>query len=170
MPGSPASVPNETFVITRVVAAPRDRVWDAWTKPDLYARWFGPKGCITTVKTADVRPGGLLHSRLDTPDGGTMWARCVYRTVAAPSHLVWVQSFSDEHAAISRAPFFGGRWPREMLTDVTFADEGAGTRITLTWTPLEAEADEKANFVGNIPSRHGGWGGTFDQLDAFLAG
>ena len=64
-----ATSPQENFVTTRVFAAPRARVWDAWTKPEQYARWFGPKGCTTTVKSADVRPDGLLHSRLDTPDG-----------------------------------------------------------------------------------------------------
>jgi uncharacterized protein YndB with AHSA1/START domain len=93
-----------------------------------------------------------------------MWARAVYREVVAPSRLVYVQSFSDERAAICRAPFFDGRWPLEMLTVVTFEEEGRVTRVTLTWTPIDAEADERTNFVSNIPSMHGGWGGSFDQL------
>ena len=51
-----------------------------------------------------------------------------------------------------------------MLTTVMFEEEGSGTRVTLTWSPLNAEADEQANFVSNIPSMHGGWGNSFDQL------
>ncbi len=165
-----AEAPTETeFVITRVFNAPRHQVWEAWTNPEHYARWFGPKGCTTAVICADIRPGGMLHSRMDTPDGTTMWGRCIYREVTEPSRLVWVQSFSNAEADIVRAPFFDGRWPREMLTDISFEDEGAGTRVTLTWSPVNAEDDERANFVANIPSMHGGWGGSFDQLDAFLA-
>ena len=49
------------FRITRRFAAPRDRVWDAWTRPEQLARWFGPKGVTTTVLSFDLRPGGGLH-------------------------------------------------------------------------------------------------------------
>jgi uncharacterized protein YndB with AHSA1/START domain len=158
----------QVFVITRTFKAPRARVWDAWTKPELFAQWYGPKGCVTTIKSADVRPGGTVLAWMDTP-GGALWGRFVYRDMTAPSRLVWVQSVSNEEGEITRAPFFGGRWPREMLTEVVFEDLGVETRVTLTWTPLNAEDDERANFVGNIPSMHGGFGGSFDQLEELLA-
>jgi uncharacterized protein YndB with AHSA1/START domain len=99
-----------------------------------------------------------------------MWGRAVYREVIEPSRLVYVQSFSDESGAIARAPFFDGRWPMEMLTIVTFEEETDGTRVTLTWAPINEEADERANFVSNIPSMHGGWGNSFDQLAELVAG
>jgi uncharacterized protein YndB with AHSA1/START domain len=159
----------EEFAITRVFNAARQRVWQAWTKPDQFTRWFGPRGVTTTVKTHDLRPGGILHSRMDTPDGGQMWAKFVYREVVAPSRLVWVHSFSDENAGVTRAPFFDGNWPLELLTTVTFEDEGTGTRVTLSWTPLNATSTERLTFANNMPSMNQGWTGTFDQLDAFLA-
>ena len=161
--------PDDTFVMTRVFNAPRLRVWDAWTKPEQFAQWFGPKGTRATVRTLDLRPGGTMHASMESP-GGRMWAKFVYREVVAPSRLVWVHSFSDEHAAITRAPFFDGNWPLELLATVTFADEGAGTRVTLTWTPLNATEIERQTFVANRPSMTHGWTGTFEQLDAFLAG
>jgi uncharacterized protein YndB with AHSA1/START domain len=164
--GAPA---HAEFVITRTFNAPRARVWDAWTKPELMVQWLGPKGTVGTTKSADVRPGGMLHWRMDAPNGSTMWGRAVYREVIEPSRLVYVQSFSDEQANITRAPFFDGRWPMEMLTTVVLEDDGAATRVTLTWAPINAEADERANFVSNIPSMHGGWGGSFDQLGRLLA-
>jgi uncharacterized protein YndB with AHSA1/START domain len=160
----------DTFVITRVFNAPRQAVWDAWTKPELLERWSGPKGTKITVKAHDLRPGGILHSRLDAPDGGRMWGKYVYREVSAPSRLAWAHSFSDEHANVTRAPFFDGKWPLELLTTVTFADEGAGTRVTLTWTPLNATDTERETFTANMKSMHQGWTGSFEQLDAFLAG
>jgi len=160
----------DTFVITRVFNAPRQRVWDAWTKPEQFGKWFGPKGVTATVKTHDLRPGGILHSSLASPDGRTMWAKFVYREVSAPSRLVWVHSFSDEHANVTRAPFFDGNWPLELLTTVTFADDGAGTRVTLTWTPLNATDIERQTFAANMPSMNQGWTGSFEELDAFLTG
>ncbi|MEG3144118.1 SRPBCC domain-containing protein [Sphingomonas sp. RT2P30] len=155
------------FVISRHFAAPPERLWEAWTDPAQMAQWLGPKGTTGTTLAADVRPGGLLHWRMDGAEG-SMWGRAVYREVIAPSRLVYVQSFSDDAGAITRAPFFEGRWPLEMLTIVTFELDGDGTRVTLTWRPLDAAADELANFVSNIPSMHGGWGNSFDQLAALI--
>ena len=157
------------FVITRTFVASRARLWQAWTDPAQMAQWLGPKGTTGTTLAADLRPGGLLHWRMDGADGSVMWGRAIYREVTPPARLVYVQSFSDESGGIARAPFFDGRWPMEMLTVVTFEEDGAGTRITLTWSPLDAEADERANFIANIPSMHGGWGNSFDQLDALIA-
>jgi uncharacterized protein YndB with AHSA1/START domain len=156
------------FVISRRFAARPERLWEAWTDPVQMAQWLGPKGTTGTTLAADVRPGGLLHWRMDGADGGMMWGRAVYREVLAPSRLVYVQSFSDAGGGIARAPFFDGRWPLEMLTVVTFEPDDNGTRVTLTWRPLDAASDELANFVSNIPSMHGGWGNSFDQLSALV--
>jgi len=164
-----ATQTDPRFVIARTFKAARERVWAAWTDPAQLVQWIGPKGTTGTVLSADVTTGGLLHWRMDAPDHPTMWARAIYREVTAPARLVYVQSFSDEIGGIERAPFFGGRWPLEMLTIVTFEEDGAGTRVTLTWSPIGAEEDERANFVSNIPSMQGGWGGSFDQLEAHLA-
>jgi uncharacterized protein YndB with AHSA1/START domain len=158
----------DRFVITRVFNAPRPRVWDAWTKPEQFTRWFGPKGVKATVLVHDLRPGGILHSYMDSPNGGRLWAKFVYREVTAPSRLVWVHSFSDEHANVARSPF-GGEWPLELLTTVTFAEDGAGTLVTLTWTPLNATDAERQAFAANMNSMTQGWSGSFDVLDAFLA-
>lgn len=159
----------DAFVITRVFAAPPQMVWDAWTEPDHFAQWFGPKGTTATVKAQDLRPGGILHFSINAPDGGKMWAKFVYREVNEPSRLVWVQSFSDQAANLTRAPFFDGKWPLELLTTVTFVEEDAGTRVTLTWTPVNATGVERETFAGNMDSMNQGWGGSFEELDAVLA-
>jgi len=158
------------FVITRTFKASRERMWEAWTDPAQLAAWNGPKGSKGTTLSADVRAGGLLHWCMESAEGMTMWGRAVYREVTRPERLVYVQSFSDESGGIARAPFFDGRWPLEMLTTVVFEEDGDGTRVTLTWSPIDPADDERANFVSNITSMHGGWGGSFDRLDAFLAG
>ena len=160
--------PAAEFVITRRFAASRERLWQAWIDPVQMAQWLGPKGSTGTTLAAELTPGGLLHWRIDGIDGSTMWGRAVYREVSEPARLVYVQSFSNAVGDIARAPFFEGRWPLEMLTTVTFEEDSGGTRVTLVWSPLNADADELANFVSNIPSMHGGWGNSFDQLAAMI--
>jgi uncharacterized protein YndB with AHSA1/START domain len=160
---------SERFEISRVFGAARGRVWDAWTKPEQLSHWLSPKGAMSEVKHFELRPGGYLHSKLTGPDGGVSWGKTVYREIDPPSRLVWEQGFSNEAGDIVPAPF-PMPWPRTMLTTVLFDDEGAGTRVTLTWEPINPSQEELASFAQMLSSMTGGWNGTFDQLDAFLAG
>jgi uncharacterized protein YndB with AHSA1/START domain len=163
----PAEAAQAEFRISRLFKAPRRLVWNAWTDPAPLAQWFGPKGVTTQVITFDLRPGGMAHSRMDTPDGHVMWARFVYREVEPPSRLAWAHAFSDENAGVVRGPF-DPNWPLELLTTVLFEDEDGGTRITLTWSPLNSTDIERQTFEAAIPSMTMGWTGSFDQLEAFL--
>ncbi len=162
-------VDTAEFIIARSFAAPRQRVWAAWTEPERLIEWLGPKGVPGTIHSGDVRVGGLLHWHMGASGGHGMWGRALYREIVSPARLVYVQSFSDAEGRIARAPFFEGRWPLEMLTEVTLEEQGEGTLLTLRWSPIDAEADEVANFIANIPSMNDGWGGSFNQLAAFLA-
>ncbi len=160
---------SERFEISRVFKASQDRVWDAWTKPQQLAQWLGPKGAKSDVKHFDLKPGGYLHTRLTNPDGSITWGKTIYREISPPNRLVWEQGFSNEAGDIVQAPF-PMPWPRLMLTIVDFKAEGESTRVTLTWEPVEPTKEELASFTQMLTSMSGGWNGTFDQLDEFLAG
>lgn len=161
---------NPVFTISRVFKAPRARVWQAWTDPAQFSRWFGPKGVVTTVLAFDLRPGGIVHACMETPDGVRMWARFLYREVTPTTRLVWQHAFANDKGEVIRAPFFDGNWPLELLSTAVLADEGDGTRVTITWTPIDATEVERQTFIGNMESMTQGWSGTFDQLEALLAG
>lgn len=77
--------------------------------------------------------------------------------------------FADAEGNRILAPF-ADQFPLEMLTTVLFAEEGEGTRIEVSWTPLEATPEEEDFFASMMESFKGGWSGSFEQLDAFLAG
>lgn len=156
------------FRITRTFNAPRDVVWKAWTTPELFAKWFGPKGFSSTVKTMDFRPGGILHTCLKSPDGMEMWGKFVYREITPPSRLVWEHSFSDAAGNITRHPGHA-TWPLTLITTVMLEDAGEKTNLTLTWVPFNATDLETRTFAEGIPGMNQGWGGTFDQLTSFLA-
>ncbi len=160
---------SEKFEITRVFSAPRQRVWEAWTKPEQLGRWLGPPGATSEVKHFELKPGGYLHTKLTGPDGSVSWGKNIYREIDPPRRLVWEQGFSNEAGDFVPAPF-PMPWARTMRTTVVFADEGADTRVTLTWEPIDPSPEQLASFVQMLESMTGGWTGTFDQLDALLAG
>lgn len=160
---------SEKFEISRVFAASRDRVWEAWTRPEQLAQWLAPKGTSSEVKHFELKPGGYLHSKLTGADGSVSWGKNFYREIDPPTRLVWEQGFSNEAGDIVSAPF-PMAWPRLMLTTVIFEDERASTRVTLTWEPINPTREELASFAQMLSSMTGGWTGTFDQLDVLLAG
>jgi uncharacterized protein YndB with AHSA1/START domain len=59
--------------------------------------------------------------------------------------------------------------PLEMLTTVLFAAQGDGTQVTLHFEPLDATPEEEAFLASMTGSMQGGWSGSFDQLEGFLA-
>lgn len=162
-------VQTKEFVYSRTVDAPRDLVWKAWSEPQHLAQWWGPKGCKLKVASLDFRPGGIFHYGMEWSAGSTMWGRFVYREMTPPERLVFVNSFADENAEIIRAPF-SEHWPREILNVVTFEDLGGNkTRVTLRGGPIDPTEEERAVFESMFDSMNQGFGGTFDQLTAYLA-
>ena len=156
------------FVLSRLVAAPRARVWAAWTEPERLAQWFGPKGLKTQSAKLELAPGGVYHYGMFAPDGKEMWGKWTFREVAAPERLVFVNCFSNAQGGVTRHPF-SPNWPLETLSTVVLADFGPKTLITLTWAPLNANEAERRTFVDGTAGMRQGWGGTFEQLDAYLA-
>jgi uncharacterized protein YndB with AHSA1/START domain len=159
---------NGEFVFSRVLDAPRQRVWRAFTEADQLAHWWGPKGFKLHVEKLDLRPGGIFLYRMRSTGGQEMWGRFVYREIAAPERLVFVVSFSDAQGGITRAPM-SETWPLQMLNIVTFAERDGRTIVTLRGRAINATDKERATYVAGYQSMQAGFGGTFDQLVAYLA-
>lgn len=157
------------FVIARVLDAPRDRVWQAWTEAEHLKHWWGPKGFTVTSLKIDLRPGGTMHYCLRMPDGKEMWGKFVYREIVKPERLVWINSFSDKDGGTTVHPM-SPDWPREMHTLVRFEDQGNKTRVTVQWTPVDGSTEtERKTFEAGRGSMNQGWSGTFEQFAAYLS-
>jgi len=144
-------------------------VWKVWTEPERMAQWFGPKGVKIFHSKNDLRPGGVYHYGMRTPDGKEMWGKWVYREVAKPERMVFVNSFSDKEGGITRHPM-AQNWPLEMLTTITFAEQQEGkTTVTVRWSPINATEAERKVFDTSKDGMRQGWTGTFEQLEAYLA-
>ena len=85
------------LTLERLVDAPRELVWEGWTRAEHIARWWAPKGWTTTVYEMEVRPGGVWHYclRPASGEGDEVWARAIYQEVVRPSCLTYTEAFSD---------------------------------------------------------------------------
>lgn len=156
------------FVITRTFDAPRDLVFRAWTEGDRLARWFGPTGFTMLSSTLDLRPGGVFHYGMRSPDGKAMWGKWTFREVVPPERLVVVVSFSDEAGGMARHPL-AADWPAEVLSTMILTEHDGKTTLTMRSTPINASATERQTFEAGFDSMQKGWTGTLDQLAAYLA-
>ena len=101
------------FVASRLVDAPRERVWRAWTEPSELRQWFGPKDFETFHAKLDFRPGGTYHYGIKG-NGVEMWGKWTIRVIEKPSKLV-VPIATHKSATVpgtrssGGAPFSGGR-------------------------------------------------------------
>jgi uncharacterized protein YndB with AHSA1/START domain len=160
--------PNFQFAINRVFDAPREIVWKAWTDEAHLLEWWSPKGFKTRFAKVDLRPGGLFHYGLETPDGKAFCGRFIYRAIEPPQRLEFVMSFADENANIARN-IWDDQWPLEILHVVTFTEKDGKTEVALKSHPINASPDEVAAFEAGAASMQGGYRGTFDNLAELLA-
>ena len=162
------TVAQGDFVISRVFDAPRNLLFRVWTEREHLEQWWGPKGVTIVSCTNDLRPGGKMHYAMRAPDGTVMWARWVYREIEAPERLVFVNSFSDESGGLAPVPF-DEEWPSEMLSVITFEDVSGRTRVTVRFSAWNATKNARCVFAAGHLSMEGGWTGTFEQLEEYLA-
>jgi uncharacterized protein YndB with AHSA1/START domain len=158
----------EKFIYSRTLKAPRQLVFDAWTKAEHLGQWWGPKGLGLEILALDVRPGGMFHYAMVPPGGRKMYGRFIFQEVDAPRKLAYIVSFADAEANAIRPPF-PDPWPVEMMNVVTFEETADGTLVTLTGNAHNASPEEIRTYTNNFKSMEGGFGGTFDKLEEYLA-
>ncbi|MGZ4034218.1 MAG: SRPBCC family protein [Bacteroidia bacterium] len=75
--------------ISRVVSAPRELVWKAFTDPDHIKSWWGPDGFTNTIYTMDVRPGGIWEFVMHGPDATDFKNKSIYKEIVEPERIVF---------------------------------------------------------------------------------
>ena len=80
---------DREIVLSRVFDAPRELVFEAWTKEEHLSKWFGPKGCSTKTHECDVRVGGRWRFDMVADDGRVWPSRMVFLEVSPPELLVF---------------------------------------------------------------------------------
>jgi uncharacterized protein YndB with AHSA1/START domain len=86
---------DQEVMLTRVFDAPRRMVFDAFTKPDLLKRWFGPRGWSLSQCEVDLKVGGQWRFVLRSPEGQEMGMSGVWRELQPYDRMVHTESFDD---------------------------------------------------------------------------
>lgn len=159
----------EAFIINRSFDAPIGVVFDAFSDPQQLAAWLAPKGSSMEFITADIRAGGESFYKMGN-DSFTMYGRTKYLEIERPRLLVYTQQFADKDGKTARHPL-APNWPETMLTRILFtAQEDGKTLVNVRWRPVEGSTPEDIKtFTEGRTSMTGGWTGSFDKLEAYLA-
>lgn len=148
------------IVITREFDAPRDLVWQAWTRPEHVAAWWGPRGFATRVETLELRPGGRWRYVMIGPDGREYPATGTFREVVPPERFVTTDEFGEDFEAPP-----GMDLPQGMMLTCELEDLGERTRVTLRIAHESAESRRRHEEMGVVP----GWNSSLDCLAEHLA-
>jgi uncharacterized protein YndB with AHSA1/START domain len=138
---------EKELTITRIFDAPRDLVFQAWTVPEQFANWMGPKGFTASGVEMDLTEGGAWRATISNDEGAEHTSIGVYCEIAAPERLVFTFSWVSS--------------PEEQtLVTVDFADLGDKTEMTF----------HQAEFLSgeSRDGHHSGWSETFEDLAAHL--
>jgi uncharacterized protein YndB with AHSA1/START domain len=143
---------DREIAMTRVFAAPRSLVFEAFTNPEHLRQWMlGSSGWTMPICEVDLRPGGSWHYGWRKSDGTEIEMRGHYREITPPERLVTTESW-------------GADWP-ETLNTVTFTEEDGKTTVTQTLLYPSQEARDAALQTG----MKDGASHSFDRLEEHLA-
>ncbi|WP_446727998.1 SRPBCC family protein [Paraburkholderia sp. SG-MS1] len=137
-----------SLTIVRRLKAPPAKVYAAWTRPELMARWWGPDAGPVLSAEADPRVGGRFRVVFQTLDGATHDCHGEYQQVEADRKLV----FTWQWVTLPE---------RRSLVTIQFRPIDAGTEMTFTHAQFFDEAARDGHQAG--------WSGAFEKLDSLIA-
>jgi uncharacterized protein YndB with AHSA1/START domain len=147
--------PNELSLV-RVIDAPPEMLFRAWTEPALLKQWFTPRPWTVASAELDVRPGGSSVIVMRSPEGQEFLNRGVYLEVQKNRRIVVTDAYTEAWKP-SQKPF--------MTAIITFEGEGGRTKYTARvqhWNAADRKKHEEMGF-------HEGWSKATDQLAELVA-
>ena len=153
--GSIMANEEQELVLTRVLDAPRELVFKAWTDPKCVAQWWGPHGFTNPVCELDLRPGGAILIHMRGPDGTVYPMTGVYQEVVEPERLLFTSAALD----LDGNPMF------EVLATVTFAEESGKTKQILRARVIK-KTPQAAPYLAGMEA---GWTQSLERLAACVA-
>ncbi|HEX4373676.1 MAG TPA: SRPBCC domain-containing protein, partial [Puia sp.] len=107
--------------IIRILNAPRELVFDAWTDVKHLAEWWGPAGFTNPVCKVDAKAGGKIYIEMRSSNGTIYPMNGMFKEIIRPEKIVFISGALDKN----------GNQIFEVLNTVTFADENGKTKLTL---------------------------------------
>lgn len=141
---------DRELLLSRTLNAPAALVWEAWTRPEHIANWWGPNGFTNTITKMDFRPGGEWDLVMHGPDGTDYRNKSIFKEIVRHKKIVY------EHVS---GPKF--------LASITFEERGEQTIIT--WHMLFETREEFIQTVKTFKADEG-LKQNLEKLDLYLKG
>ncbi|MGN6494609.1 MAG: SRPBCC family protein [Agriterribacter sp.] len=148
---------KNTLTMKREFAAPRQLVWDAYTKSELLDQWFAPEPLTTKTKHMDFREGGYWLYAMVEPNGTEYWGRMDYETINPVKSYSGLDAFCDENGNLNP------QLPRAKW-DVLFRDFGSNAMVETVVAYQSLQDLETVISMG----MEQGMESTLSRLDALL--
>jgi uncharacterized protein YndB with AHSA1/START domain len=129
--------PATRLHLEKVLPAPPERVFDAFTDPEQLRRWWGPVGFTVQSLELDAVEGAPYRIAMLAPDGDVFHIRGAFRIVEAPRRLAYTFVYEEPDPD-----------DRETLVTVTFEPSDGGTRLVLDQQPFRTTARLELHRVG----------------------
>ena len=107
---APDNTSDREIVITRVLHAPRELVWQAWTDPKHVVNWWGPRGFTTTIKEMDFRVGGAWVHTMHGPDGANYPNKSIFKEIVPFERITFSHGGGRENGNDGHGATFTATW------------------------------------------------------------
>ncbi len=166
---APMAEAKNLFEIERSFPVSLERLFQACTTEGDIKHWMAPAGAKVIITSRDFRPGGICLYGNVMPNGTEMWGRQTFKEITLNKRLVYTQSFADKAGNLAAHPM-APTWPKEMLTVMEFIPEGPKqSKLKVSWIYTGVDSVEAATFHAAHDGMKGGWTGSLDTLQAYLA-
>lgn len=136
--------------IRKTIRAPRQKVFDAWTKADELKAWHAPAGLTVTLAEIDLRPGGKYRIHMTEPGGNEHRVSGVYREIDPPKKIVYSWGWDGDHPV------------KDSTVTIEFHERGNSTEVVLTHDGIAHEGERTNHQMG--------WTSILDRLAAHFGG
>lgn len=144
---------DREIVTTRLINAPRARVWKAFVVPQQVVQWWGPNGFSTTTESMDVKAGGIWKYMMHGPDGRDYPNKIIYDEVIEPEKLAYRHTDDGDNMDVS------------FYSTIIFAEQDGKTLVTMR------AVFESAAELQRVEKEYGAIAGaqqTLGRLEAFV--
>jgi uncharacterized protein YndB with AHSA1/START domain len=126
-----------SLIVRRVVPAPRDAVFAAWTDPALLSKWWGPRGVSLAAAEIDLRVGGRYRLANRYEDGSVLWITGVFEVIDEPSRLTYTWA----HEPVGDAT-------EHTRVTVRFENHGEGTEVIVVHQGFRSARSQETHRTG----------------------
>ena len=151
---------QKTLSIKRTFNLPLTTVWKAWTEPESFKKWWGPKEYTCPSCSINFKVGGKYLASMKGPDGTEIWSTGTYKEIVPQRKIVYTDSFADSKGNVVDAAYYKmPAMPRQLMVTVSLEEADGKTTMSLQHKGIPEEMLDDCTK---------GWQSSFDKMESNL--